>query len=135
MTTPQAHVPGDAELRGFGLLMAAMLLLSFGLLIPWLWGLAWPLWPWLAALAFAGLGVGRPRALLPVHRAWHRIGLVVGWINARLLLALVFFVIMLPIGLVMRRFSDPLSRRFDADAASYRVPSAQPKTVNLDKPF
>jgi len=37
------------ELRKFGLITAAMLVLFFDILIPWIWGIALPVWPLIAA--------------------------------------------------------------------------------------
>ncbi len=123
------------ELRHFGLIMAVALILFFGLLIPWIWDLNWPLWPWIAAAVFAAAALIYPLVLLPVFRVWERIGLVVGWINTHILLGLVFYVIVMPMGLVMRLFHDPMERRLDTSLPSYRTPSRQPVTKNLEKPF
>lgn len=124
-----------AQLRAFGLLMGAILVLLFGLFLPWLRGSAWPLWPWLLALPFIVLALARPRWLQPVSRLWGRIGAVLGWINTRVLLGVVFYFVILPIGLMMRLARDPLARRFDAQAPTYRRHSAQPVTRNLERPF
>ncbi len=48
MHTPIGQPVSRTELRNFGLLMGAMLIAFFGLLIPLLWVLSWPLWPWIA---------------------------------------------------------------------------------------
>ena len=45
-----------------------------------------------------------PRALHPVYRGWMRVGEALGWINTRILLTLVFFLVVTPIGLLMRLF-------------------------------
>jgi hypothetical protein len=45
-----------------------------------------------------------PAALRPVYRVWMRIGEALGWLNTRILLTLVFFLVVTPIGLVMRLF-------------------------------
>jgi len=127
---------GKTRLRQFGLIMGAMLVLFFGLLIPWIWDLGLPLWPWAAAAVFVGLGLASPGALGPIYSVWMKIGDVVGWINQRLILGVLFFGIFLPMGLVMRSFrTDPMSRRLDSNAQSYRVRSRQPKIENLERPF
>ncbi|MCG6868930.1 MAG: SxtJ family membrane protein [Gammaproteobacteria bacterium] len=124
------------RLRQFGLIMGAMLVLFFGLLIPWIWDLGLPVWPWIAAAVFVGLGLAAPGALGPIYWVWMKIGDVVGWINQRLILGVLFFGIFLPMGLVMRSLrKDPMSRRFDRNAQSYRVRSRQPKMENLERPF
>ncbi|HEU4886793.1 MAG TPA: SxtJ family membrane protein [Thermoanaerobaculia bacterium] len=45
-----------------------------------------------------------PRSLHPVYRGWMRVGEVLGWINTRIILTLVFFLVVTPIGLLMRLF-------------------------------
>jgi hypothetical protein len=45
-----------------------------------------------------------PALLRPVYRVWMRIGEALGWINTRILLTLVFFLVVAPIGVVMRLF-------------------------------
>ena len=59
-----------AELRQFGLLFGAILVLLFGLLLPFLVGYSFPLWPWMVALIFAAVGLLVPIALTPFYRAW-----------------------------------------------------------------
>ena len=45
-----------------------------------------------------------PSLLRPVYRGWMRFGEVLGWINTRIILTLVFFLVVTPIGLLMRLF-------------------------------
>jgi hypothetical protein len=57
-----------------------------------------------------------PALLRPVYRIWMRIGEALGWVNTRLLLTLVFFLVVTPIGLLMRLFGrSPMAvRRSDS---------------------
>ncbi|HXU83361.1 MAG TPA: SxtJ family membrane protein [Polyangia bacterium] len=65
-------------------------------------------------------GALAPSLLSPVQRVWMGLAHVLGWINARVLLSVVFFLIMTPMSLVMRLFGrDPLKRRFEKGRASY----------------
>ncbi|MEW6297931.1 MAG: SxtJ family membrane protein, partial [Thermodesulfobacteriota bacterium] len=43
-----------------------------------------------------------PRGLGPVYRGWMTIGHALGWVNTRLLLGLVFYGLITPMGLVRR---------------------------------
>jgi hypothetical protein len=45
-----------------------------------------------------------PSLLRPVYRAWMRLGEALAWINTRIILTLVFFLVVTPIGIVMRLF-------------------------------
>ncbi len=80
----------------------------------------WPLWPlaapnlyWLTgAGAFALAGLAWPRVLSPLNALWMKIGHVLGWINTRLILGLVFFLLVTPTGFVVRLLGyDPLKLR------------------------
>ena len=75
------------------------------------------LWSLAATIALAGLLV--PRALEPVERWWLRLGLVLAWVNTRIILTVLFYLVVTPIALVMRLFRDPLDRRLAAEATSY----------------
>ena len=124
------------ELRQFGLVFAAGLILVFGILIPWLADRPWPTWPWLVAALFVTLALVFPRALAPINWIWLKIGHVLGWINTRIILGLVFFAIVLPIGLLMRALGkDPMARKFDAASTSYRVPSKPHPKEQMERPF
>jgi len=123
-------------LRQFALVFALMLVLIFGLLLPWLRDAAWPAWPWLVAGVFAGTGLLLPALLKPVYVVWMKLGHALGWFNTRLILGLVFFVMFAPLALLFRLSGrDPMRRKLDADAASYRQPSEQLPRERLEKPF
>ena len=59
-------------------------------------------------------GLTAPSLLRLPNRLWWKIALVLGWVNSRILLGGVFFVILSPIGVWWRiRRKDPLSRHRD----------------------
>lgn len=43
-----------------------------------------------------------PAALKPVYRGWMKLGAVLGWINTRIILTVAFFLVVTPIGVIMR---------------------------------
>ena len=43
-----------------------------------------------------------PKSLVWVHKGWMAIGHVMGWINTRIILGIVFYVIVTPIGMIRR---------------------------------
>ena len=51
-----------------------------------------------------------PRALAPVQRRWMRGAAVIGDVNARVVLAVLYYAVVTPIGFLMRRRRDPLDR-------------------------
>ncbi len=125
------------DLRKFGAVLAVAFPVVFCLLLPWLFSRPMPWWPLAVSAVLLALAAFAPAALAPVERAWLRVGHALGWLNTRILLALLFFVLVLPLGLLLRLLRKlPIARRFDPDAASYRVPSAKsddPKS--MEKPF
>ncbi|RTZ57926.1 MAG: sxtJ [Gammaproteobacteria bacterium] len=130
--------PTTRELREFGLIMAAGLIGLFGLLFPW-WGdrpITLLSWPWIIGGAFAVAALLFPRMLGFLYKIWMKIGLVLGWINSRIILGLVFFVLFLPVSLFFKLTGkDPMARKLDKMTKTYRVNSKQPKPENLEKPF
>jgi len=113
-----------------------MLVLVFGLLLPWLWSAAFPLWPWIAAGVFALLGLVFPVALAPIHRLWMHIGHGLGWVNTRIILGLIFFAIIFPFGIILRLLGkDFMARRLDSAAQSYRIQSVASSRHKMEKPF
>ena len=99
--------------RQFGWSVGAVFL-AIGL---WtMWRGRWPLvvGQALAAGGFllVALGTVAPRALTHPRRAWMALAEALGFVSTRVILGLVFFVIITPLGLVMRRFGwDPLASR------------------------
>jgi hypothetical protein len=123
-------------LRTFGLVLAAFIAVVFGTLLPWLGWLAVHAWPWGLAAALALVALAAPALLSPVFAAWTRVGLVLGWINTRLLLGLVFFGLILPFGLA-RRVSRhaPIAKAPEADRETYRLSSRVPERDHFDRPY
>jgi hypothetical protein len=66
-------------------------------------------------------GLVWPRALVWPNRAWMLLAEVLSWITTRIILGLVFFVVVTPIGVVKRLMGwDPLSRRAPRGASYWR---------------
>lgn len=134
----EATAASPKTLRDFGLVMAAMIAGIFGVLFPLLKSRSLPVTPWIIALLFAVLALAWPRALALVHRFWMKLGHVLGWINSRIILALLFWGVVTPLSLLfklVRRDILKLEYR-DPKATSYRVPvnPANPKQ-GMERPF
>ena len=125
------------ELRKFGLLFGAILVLLFGLLLPFLVGYSFPLWPWVVALIFATLALLAPTALTPVYRGWMRFGLVAAFINTRIIMFVLYYVLFVPTGLVMKLFGrDALARTIGGKTNdSYRVASTVRPNDHFERPY
>ncbi len=106
--------------RGFGLVFFCFFLIVA----------AWPLvsgetprlWALAVALIFVVLALVRPAVLTPLNKIWFRFGLFLGKIMAPIVMSLVFFLTVLPTGIVMRLLGkDLLNRKIDRSAPSYWV--------------
>ena len=125
-----------AGLRHFALTTGGIVAGLFGVLLPWLLGLGWPRWPWVLAAVLAIWGLAAPTSLRPVYRGWMRFGQLAGRVTTPVILGLVFFVLFVPIALGMRLARhDPLRRKLDPAAETYRVPSRAAPPDSLDKPY
>ena len=134
MTEPPT--PTVRELRLFGLMMGGFIAAIFGLLIPWIWDLEFVKWPWITGAVFLIWGLAAPATLSPVFRLWMKLGAVLGWINTRLLLGLVFYLMFFPLGVMMRRFGwDAMHRKLNANVQSYRIASKVAARNNMENPF
>jgi hypothetical protein len=120
-------IPGMShkQERQFGFLFAAVFtIVAF-----------WPLWPlhapnvwWLGgAGAWMAFALICPRLLAPLRKGWMAFGHVLGWINSRIILGVVFFVVVTPIGLIMRLFGKDILRM--------RTPKSSTYWIKRDKPL
>ncbi len=123
-------------LRDFGVVTGAIVVGLFGLVIPFLFGLSYPLWPWVIATLLLVWAMVAPDSLNNPYHWWMRLGMAIGWVMNRVVLSVVFFVVMLPIGYIMRALgNDPMSRNMDKEQNSYRVESKPTKPDQMDRPY
>jgi len=76
---------------------------------------------WAVAGLLAVPALVAPAVLGPVQRAWMGGAMALGRVNSRVILTLLFYVVITPIGLVMRLFRDPLTRSLDDGATSHWI--------------
>ena len=123
-------------LRNFAWMFAAAVASIFGLLLPWLFDRGWPLAPWVIAIVFFVWGLIAPSTVRLFFRIWMRFGFAINAIVTRIILGVVFYIIILPFGLVFRlRGRDPLHRKWDNELQSYRVKSSVSSRIDMEKPF
>ena len=69
-----------------------------------------------------GLALVWPRSLTQVYRLWMTVGEVLGWLNTRIILGVLFYALFTPMGLFMRlRGKDPMRSTLAPEVESYRV--------------
>ena len=114
-----------------------MIGLIFGLFLPWLIDLGrWPWMPWVIGGALAALGLGAPMALDRIEFYWMKGAGVLGAINSRILLTIVYFAVLTPTGWLMRLFGkDPMDRKLDPSKTTYRVVSSARPRDHMDNQY
>ena len=124
-------------LRKFGLTTGIIIVVLFVLFFPWVFNMtSMPLWPWVLASLLWLPALFLPNVLRPVYTIWMKIGHVIGWVNTRIILGVLFYMMILPMGLIMRLFGkDPMTRKHDNAASSYRIKSVRENKERLEKPF
>src|SRR6266478_4311965 len=114
------HLPSTAELRWFGLALAISLAIIGRLLTR---AFSWPVLQEIMLVAGIGLGLIyylAPRSRLPVYKAWRRIHMPIAFVVWHTALAILFYLVVTPIGLAMRLLGrDPLNRRIELSRPSY----------------
>ena len=123
-------------LRRFALVFSVLWLAITGVLLPLFGVLDNARWPWAVPLPLVLLAIFVPRWLRPFYVGWLRFGAVLNWINSRIILSFIFFLILTPMALVRRLLgADPLQLRDDADAESYRQESEPVEAEDMKAPF
>ena len=127
----------DAKgLRQFALIFALIVIGSFGVILPLASERGFFLLPWLIGGVFIAWGVLAPTSVRPFYRLWMRFGLLMNAIITRVVLGIVFYLIVLPFGMILRvRGSDPLKRQWNPAAVSYRVVSDVQDPSQMERPF
>jgi len=114
------------QLRSFGLLVGGVF--AFLGLWPKVYHGSSPrLWALILAAVLILPALIFPRSLRPFYQGWMKVGALLGWINTRIILGIIFYLVFFPIGLILRLLGkDPMNRKFDSEATTYRV-ARQPR--------
>ena len=104
---------------------------------PWVWhGGGIRIWALLISGALILPGIFFPKILTPAYRGWMVFADKLAWFNSRVLLGIIFYGMLTPIGVVRRMMGKPsLMCRFDKQAASYRVEKSSRPAQHMAKPF
>jgi hypothetical protein len=127
----------DAKgLRRFAVQLGLIVAGLFGLLLPWILNVNFPRWPWIIGGALVAWALLAPATLRPLHRFWMGLAMVLHRIMSPLILGIVFYLVVSPLGLFMRLFrADPMRRKRESQTPSYRVQSQPIPKDNLKRPF
>jgi hypothetical protein len=112
---------------------AGLWLLFFGFMAAWQAALERPMLAMaLAVLAvtIGGLGLLRPQTVRPIFVGWMVLAFPIGWVLSRVLLALLFYGLFTPMGVVFKAIGrDPLRRRPQPARDTYWDPKPAPANV------
>ena len=114
------------ELRQFGLMVGGVFSV-IGLWPMFLRGEPLRLWAVVLGSLLILSGSLVPTWLAPVHRGWMWVGHVLGWINTRIILGVIFYGLITPIGIAFRMLGkDTMRQSFSDTSSTYRV-NRQPR--------
>lgn len=125
------HVAKTASDRRFGVVFAGFFaaLAAIGL---WNGNVRWPIWLGLAVLVLT-LTLVVPKVLQPFNWVWRKLGLVLHATLSPMILAILFYACVAPVGFFMRLSGrDPLRQQYKPEADTYWIcripPGPEPDT-------
>ena len=97
-------------LRDFGILLGIFFPLIFGVVLPFIFKHHISVWSFWLGGGFLGISILKPMLLYLPYKYWMLLGNLLGWINSRIILSIVFILVLSPIAFFMKLFKyDPLS--------------------------
>ena len=100
------------QLSEFGIIIGFFFPVFVGWIIPLISGDSFRFWTLYVALPFLSFGILKPRILTTPYKYWMIMGYLLGWINSRIILGLIFLLVVQPIAILMRLFKyDPLRKK------------------------
>ena len=111
----------NRQLRSFGLTVGGMFLLIA------IWpalrhGRDFHVWAFVLSGALLLPGIAMPAALARPYQLWMGLAHVLGWINTKIILTIMYYAVFTPVAIITRWMGkDPMNRKFVSDADTYRV--------------
>ena len=122
------------NLREFGIVFGIGIPLIFGFLMPKLARHEIRLWTFYLGFIFVFLSLVYPKSLFWPYKLWMKTGHILGWINSRLILGIVYILILMPISVIMKLTSYKPLKKIDRNLNSYNEKNTS-KKVDLTKIF
>ena len=112
--------------RSFGIVFFVVFLLIA--LYPLTYNSDIRIWSFIISLIFLVLGLVNSKILTPLNRVWFKFGILLGRVISPLIMGLIFFFVVTPIGLLMRLFGkDVLNLKYNSNK-SYWIEKNGPKS-------
>ena len=112
--------------RSFGIVFFVVFLIIA--LYPLINGDELRLWSLIISIVFLSLGLVNSKILNPLNKLWFKFGIFLGKIISPLVMSIIFFLVVTPIGLLMRLFNkDLLNLKFNNNN-TYWIEKTEPKS-------
>ena len=86
-------------------------------------------WSLVFSVIFLVLGLTNSKILNPLNKLWFKFGILLGKFISPLIMGMIFFLVVTPIGLIMRAFGkDLLNLKYNKDK-SYWIKKSGPKSI------
>ena len=113
----KTEIPSE---KSFGVVFSIIFLIIC--LYPLIHDEPYRLWSLILSILFLFLAFIVPRTLIALNKLWFKFGLLIGSILAPIFLVILYFVTVVPTGLIMRLLGkDLLNRKIDKAAKSYWI--------------
>ena len=111
-------VPSIKELRVFNIIWCVIFTVVG--LLPLIKGGSVRIWSISLSLFFFAVATVYPKCTILFFRVWVKFGAFIGNVNAKIIMSIIFYAVITPIGVIIRLFGyDPLSRKIDKSAVTY----------------
>ena len=126
MTEISRHISTEqSSEKSFGVVFSIVFLIVS--LYPLINSESFRIWALVVSIIFFLLAFLAPKILVLPNKLWFKFGLLIGSIVAPIVMAFVYFVTVLPTGLIMRLLGkDLLKQKLDKNAKSYWVNRSEP---------
>ena len=118
------------DIRSFGITMGIILFIISGLLMYYNKEIYQIIG--IIALTFVGLGLIIPVVLKPLYFVWMTFAAILGWVMTRVILSLVFYLIITPIGLLTKLLGEDFLDLKKKESNSYWNYRDSSKELNQD---
>lgn len=125
----------DKELKAFGFLMFWAFPLFIGVISPWLIGISIQWWSLWVSAVFITLAFLAPKLIYVPYKVWMFIGGIIGFINTRIILGLTFYLLIFPIGLILRIFNKLQFKNRSKYQSNYCKRTDKLTKETLENPF
>ena len=112
--------------RSFGVVFFIVFLLVA--LYPLLKGNDLRIWSLIISFIFLALGLINSKILTPLNRLWFKFGLLIGKLISPLIMAIIFFMVVTPIGFIMRLLKKDLLNLKNNKKETYWINKTGPKS-------